>query len=60
MHSRAFDCVTWKARPYNLRKASLNEPVGRLDKNTWRSIEDWPLSLQSFELDIAESGTHHS
>lgn len=33
--------------------------LGRLDKDAWVGI-DWPLSVRRFELDIPESGPHHS
>lgn len=33
---------------------------GRLDKNTWGMIDSWPTTFNSLEIDIAETGSHHS
>ncbi|KAL7424766.1 hypothetical protein Q5752_000450 [Cryptotrichosporon argae] len=35
----------------------LNDVEGRLDKNTWRMIEAYPDTLETFEIDISDSGT---
>lgn len=34
--------------------------AGRLDKNTWGMIDTWPTSLNSLEIELTETGTHHS
>jgi hypothetical protein len=44
-------------RPYRL--LADQRLLGRLDKDAWVGI-DWPQSIRRLEIDIPESGSHHS
>ncbi|WWD17749.1 hypothetical protein CI109_102190 [Kwoniella shandongensis] len=38
----------------------IDDVEGRLDKNTWASIEHWPSTFNSLEIIICEYTEHHS
>ncbi|KAK8866048.1 hypothetical protein IAR55_001199 [Kwoniella newhampshirensis] len=43
-----------------LESLRLNDVEGRLDKDAWAAIEEWPPTFRSLEVIICEYSDHHS